>query len=470
MRSLSILLLLAFLAGQPLLAQKEIRRNYYAAATGDSVPVKIWLPAGYDPRERYPVFYEFVYDHSGFLAAVLQHYFDAPKSIVVYVSFDPGNSHYSNPRLTESGQKKHRFLLQELIPAIEKEFSASAYRVAVGLSQGADYVNYILRNDPGVFAAYLIFSIESPKYEPDLSAYAKNSRDSMDYFIAMGDDEEERVAYAEKLSRFFQTQRQVRLQSRTYPRADHALAILHAFPDAVAFLFDDYIHLREKKAGETLLAYSTNLEREIKDKYGRLPEFNNYLFVVGQALKGSKDTADIAATLARIVERCNYLQLFNLAYALMAQGNLSKAEELLWRVTRLMPAEKKDQKLNPVMPYRVLALNVYDKQGRYEEAYATLVAAHEKVKVYDLGLLYYIGQYAVKRNFHLEKGVAALEEIAPQRERSMMSAYFPEDVVFALIAEGCWRLNQKNKARTFAKKALAVNPGNEEALNLLKRK
>jgi tetratricopeptide (TPR) repeat protein len=85
---------------------------------------------------------------------------------------------------------------------------------------------------------------------------------------------------------------------------------------------------------------------------------------------------------------------------------------------------KVNQQLNPVMPYRTLALNVYDKQSKYEIAFQILKKGHEKIKEYDIGLLYYIGMYSLKRDFHIQEGINAFEEVLTKRENSGISVFF----------------------------------------------
>jgi enterochelin esterase-like enzyme len=41
-------------------AQTKIHKKYYSTFASDSIAVTVWLPDGYTPTQKYPVFYEFV--------------------------------------------------------------------------------------------------------------------------------------------------------------------------------------------------------------------------------------------------------------------------------------------------------------------------------------------------------------------------------------------------------------------------
>lgn len=157
MKNLHLILLLALFTSVLANAQELIETKIYSNFVGDSVPIKIWLPRDYDESEHYPTIYEFIYDHSNYIAATASNIWDIPKVIVVWAKIEGGNEHYSSPNLTDIGNKYYAFVKNELIDYISKNYNTSKLKIATGLSQGADYVNYILRNDPSLFDRYMIF-------------------------------------------------------------------------------------------------------------------------------------------------------------------------------------------------------------------------------------------------------------------------------------------------------------------------
>lgn len=465
MKKLNLLFIVILLPVLQNYSQTLTERKIYSKNVNAEVAVKIWLPQDYSKGEKYPVIYEFVYDHSNFIANTASNLYQIPKCIVVYTGIKTGNEHYSSPNLSEAGQKYYSFLRDELIPLIEKEYPASSFRVATGLSQGADYSNYIFRNNPELFSGYLIFATESPNYKLVYSAYAKKLPRPVDYFIATGDDEPERIDYAKSLYEQLNKSDKVSIQMYHYERAEHSYVMLHALPDALTFLFRDYITFRRPK-NENSYQYFTNLLKELKNKYGAEPHLGlfigNYLGVVRE----TKDVTNILQLVNDLQPRLNELDLFNFGYTLAGIGQYETAEKILKMSIQKMP--QTNAKINPVLAYRTLALNIYDRKGDTALAFKTLKDGHEKIKSADIGLLYYIGTYAVNKKYNTQDGIDALIFFQNNRDKSSMSGLFSIDAVDVIIAKGYLLLDKKKEAEAYLNKALKVNPNNTEADKLLK--
>ncbi len=231
---LSILLLFPALS----YCQSVVTKKIFSTYVKDSISVEIWLPKNYSKSEQYPTIYEFIYDHSNYIAATAGNMWDVPNSIVVFARIEGGNEDYKSPNLTDKGEKYYAFVKNELINYVSKEYNTTNYRIAAGLSQGADYINYILRNDPSLFSSYLIFSIEYPiNYTPDFSSYTAKIKDSLSYYIAIANDEKERIKFANQLYDSLKTSPYLKIKKENYPNASHSYSILYALPDALLFAF-----------------------------------------------------------------------------------------------------------------------------------------------------------------------------------------------------------------------------------------
>jgi tetratricopeptide (TPR) repeat protein len=367
------------------------------------------------------------------------------------------------------GKKNYQFLINELIPAIETEFNTSQYRVAVGLSQGADYANYILRNNPELFQAWLIFAIEKPSYTPDFGSYKRNVRTPVDYFIAIANDQENRIEFAHKLDSSIRDSKNFNVKLQLYPNSSHSYCILYGFPDALNFIFESWREFRPRNNQENLFTYYSNLKKETKSKYGLEPNINKVLWHISDELVKCKDSLSYDSIIQEVFLTSSQSVLFNMTTSLITIGALNQAEKILLYVASITPIIREDQQLSPVMPFRTLAFGVYDRQGKYEKAFQTLREGHQKVKDYDLGLLYYMGIYSLKRNFHIEEGIKALEEILTKREQSRFSAYFTEDWIYAQIGDGYARIHNDEEAKRNVIEALKINPDNKDAKNVLEQ-
>jgi predicted alpha/beta superfamily hydrolase len=446
-----------------LYSQVLTERKIYSKNIKGEVTVRIWLPDGFSKTEKYPVIYEFVYDHTNFIAHTAANVYEMPKCVVVYTGIRTGNEHYSSPSLSENGKKYYAFLTDELIPLVEKEYGGSNYRIAAGMSQGADYVNYIFRNDPGLFAGYLLFATEAPNYKFDYAEYSKTLPRSIDYFVATGgDDEPERIEYAKSLVGQLDKNQKVRVKMFHYERAEHSRVILHALPDALEFLFQDFIIFR-RPHNENSYQYFRNLLTELKLKYGREPPLGLFIANFLNVVKETRDVTRILDLVGEFEPRLSELDLFNFGYALAQFGEYGLAEKILKMSIQKTPAA--GAKISPSMAYRTLALNIYDKQGKIELAFRTLQDGNEKIKANDVALLYYAGNYAINKKFKVQEGVDALITFQANRERS--SRLFTTDAVDVLIAKGYLLLDKVKDAKAYLDKALKANPNNVEANGLL---
>ncbi|MEJ7823450.1 MAG: alpha/beta hydrolase-fold protein [Chitinophagaceae bacterium] len=235
--------------------QSLVTRNTFSIKVRDSIPIKIWLLKNYSNSKQYPVVYEFVYDHTNYIAATASNIWDIPEIIVVFAQIKPGND-YSSPNLSQIGQEYYAFVKEELLPYISKEYSVNNFRIAAGLSQGADYVNYILRNDPSLFKSYLIFSTEYPiDYKPNFSLYTAKIKDSLSYYIAVANDTKERIDFANQLFDSLKTSPYLNIKKQSFATSAHSYSILYALPEAMLFVFEGYNRIRPRLFNESLLSY-----------------------------------------------------------------------------------------------------------------------------------------------------------------------------------------------------------------------
>lgn len=260
-------------------SQSVVTKKIFSTYVNDSIPIKIWLPKNYSRTEQYPTIYEFIYDHSNYIAATASNMWDVPDLIVVFAEIE-GGSDYKSPNLTDKGKKYYDFVKNELINYVSKEYNTTKFRVAAGLSQGADYINYILRNDPSLFNSYLVFSIEYPiYYTPDFSSYIAKIKDSLSYFIAIANDEDERIKFANQLSDSLKISPYLKIKKEKFANASHSYSILYAMPDALLFAFEDYNTIRQKLPSESLISYYASILKEKKEKFGNV-NYHQFLYQI----------------------------------------------------------------------------------------------------------------------------------------------------------------------------------------------
>lgn len=467
MKKLLIILNLLLLFPTLLGAQSLVAKKIFSKYVNDSIPVKIWLPKDYSKTEKYSTVYEFIYDHTNYIAATASNMWDVPNLIVVWAKIEGGNEDYKSPNLTDKGQKYYSFVKNELINYISKEYNTTNFRIAAGLSQGADYINYILRNDPSLFSSYLVFSTEYPiYYTPNFASYTSKIKDSLSYFIAIANDTQERKNFANLLYDSLKTCPLIRIKKEYFSNASHAYSILYALPDALLFTFEDYNTVRGKLPNESLVSYFINTLREKKEKFGGV-DFNQFVYKIVESSDLKKSSVgemnDFIDTVYSQRETMD-IDLLNIGYAFRTKGLYQNAEKA-YQMAILKKETTGKTALDDLTSYFQL-YNVYDLDGKKEDALKTLLDGYEKTKDKDEGLLYTIGYYYIDKKTDIKKGIAILKSLLNDKHTVSSHWTKPKDDVYSKIAKGYWELKDKKQADIFVNKALEINPENENALKL----
>lgn len=466
MKRLLIVFNILFLSTIFVKSQSLVTKKLYSAYVQDSILIKIWLPKNYVKTERYPVIYEFIYDHSNYIAATASNMWDVPKVIVIWAQIE-GGSDYKSPNLSDQGNKYYSFIKNELINYVSKEYNTTNLRVAAGLSQGADYINYILRNDPSLFSSYLIFSTEYPiNYTANFASYTAKIKDSLSYFIAIANDEEERMKFANQLYDSLKICPFIKIKKEHFANASHSYSILYALPDALLFAFGDYNTVRQKLPAESLSSYYTSVLKEKKEKFGNI-NFHELPYLILQSSDLKKfsvdERNDFIDTVYAQKESLD-IDLLNIGYAFRTKGLYQNA--VIANQKAILKKENTGKtSLDNFTAYFQL-YKVYDLDGKTDEALKALQDGYDKTKDKDEGLLYTIGYYYIDKKIDINKGIEILKSLLNGKHVVLSRSIKPSDEVFSKIATGYWVLKNKKQAKIFADKALAINPQNETSLKL----
>lgn len=448
-------------------AQTLITKKIFSSSVNDSILIKIWLPENYSKDESYPVIYDFIYDHSNYIAATASNIWDIPKLIVVWAKIEGGNDDYKSPQLTEKGQQYYSFVKNELLNYISKEYNTANFRIAAGLSQGGDYLNYILRNDPSLFNCYLLFSMEYPiHYTPSFSSYTAKIKDTTCYFIAVANDMEERMKFANQLYDSLKTCPFIKIKKEYFENASHPYSILYALPDALLFAFEDYGTVRQKLPNESFITYYNNALKEKKEKFGNI----NFHAFLPQILKAAdltktsnQEINDFIDSVYRLKESMD-IDLVNIGYTLRTKSLYESAAKAF----KLAIMKKQNTGVSAMddVSMHFQLFKVYDLAGKTDDALKILQDGYEKTKNDDEGLLYTLGYYYIDKKIDINKGIKILNSLLTGKHK--VSTFWSKrpDEVYAKIASGYWYLNNKKQTKLFVDKALAINPQNNEALKL----
>ncbi len=195
---------------------REHRIN--STAVGDSFLVQVRLPENYDPgTHRYPVLYvldgDYWFGAASDIATYLTMVKEGPPTIVVGVAYGGTSGLWWNTRARDLtppqrfGDEKRfpavagadrfrRFLADELIPFVERSYSARADdRTLAGLSFGGLFAVHTLFEQPGLFQNYIILapSVEWDRrilFDTEAKLAANKTPLPATVFFAFGDREE----------------------------------------------------------------------------------------------------------------------------------------------------------------------------------------------------------------------------------------------------------------------------------------
>lgn len=448
-------------------AQELINKKFYSNSVKDSIDIKVWLPKNYISQKSYPVIYEFVYDHSDYIAATLNHVYQCPSTIVVHASFSPGTS-YEKPTLSDKGEAYYQFVKEELLPHIEKKYR-TLYRTATGLSQGADYVNYILRTNPELFDAYMIFAIESPNYQANFVAYTDKLKQKKDYFIAIANDVERRVKFANELYTNLDKNENLNVIKREYKNADHTYCMLYGLVDGLLFVYKDYVSPRTISEGEKFSQYFFNVINEFDQKYGTA-RYTQLLIQTFTQLTKESSKEEVRTVLNRLIQdkiNISDLDFHNLGKILYDELSFYDLSETSFRESikrgKSIPVDKRRISLS--YSYSMLA-KAYYRQQAYDKIFFTLQEGYDFTKAEDLLLRYALYSYHVGEEDDVKKGIDALDKLIslPKGENTSLA---PEQIYLA-YAQNYWKLKNKKESKKYLKKSLEINPNYESALEFQK--
>lgn len=230
----------------------------HSAVLSEDHGYRVYLPASYRwaTNRRYPVLFlldgENRFGHTATSVDTLASAGDIPEMIVIGIDsaqrtrdFTPTNW---EAIVGGGGAGKFKsFLATELIPAVEKGFRSSGYRILSGHSLGGLFTLYCLSAEPALFQAYIAIA---PNLEWDNNlaqrllqkTFAADSTIKAFAYIARADDSGRALADFEAVANTFKSKAPpgLRWQAATFADETHVSVPLLAQIEALRRLYRDY--------------------------------------------------------------------------------------------------------------------------------------------------------------------------------------------------------------------------------------
>lgn len=230
----------------------EPARSLPSRPLGAERAYQVQLPDSYAnaPRQRYPLLLvldaQQQFEHVAANVRFLANQGEIPELIVVGVASGKRVHDYTQtdwPQAWVGGGGAHkfkRFLADELLPTLARDYRASGERLLLGHSAAGQFALHVLATEPGLFNAYLVTS-PSLDWDGGLPAReleaAFKARDSLPAFVYVAEDPSLGGALTDqlKLRRVLQTQAPRGLQAEVaaYPKERHVSIVLQGAIDGL---------------------------------------------------------------------------------------------------------------------------------------------------------------------------------------------------------------------------------------------
>ncbi len=154
---------------EPVTVNTGFSFKLHSAILNEDRTIFISLPVGYDQTKKYPVLYmvdgQWNFSHTAQTMAWLSRCYPGKIPHTIVVGLHTGENRERDLSPTQNSDKTgggadmfYRFLTEELVPFIEKNYNTYNYRILGGVSLGGLFVMHAFTVNPGFFKGYLSLS------------------------------------------------------------------------------------------------------------------------------------------------------------------------------------------------------------------------------------------------------------------------------------------------------------------------
>lgn len=235
--------------------------------------LKIALPMNYDSAKAYPVIY--VTDAQSANFQVTKSYVNAlsqgqfnmiPECIVVGINQMHRNDDFYG---TGSGKYFTEFLIEEVVPYIDKTYRTSGFNAMVGHSNGAEYNHKMMMNENNPFRGFISMSTWLRKNADEaLTTFFNNyTGKNIYYYLANATlDAPSRTAFGNQLEQICSNNPNEHFKFvKNTVDGDHQTIVPNSLLDGLKFIFQDYATLDKYP---TIMDFDKNYLSNVKENYG----------------------------------------------------------------------------------------------------------------------------------------------------------------------------------------------------------
>ncbi len=281
-------LLLAFvlIASTAFVNAQTMYKNIESSFLDGTRELKIQVPRGHDSFEndgkRYPLVVvldgDYLFEPVAGIVDYYSFWDDMPNAIVVGINQTESRNDdllYDevNSLPVESGHKFFNFIMQEVLPYMEKNFNLEEFKMIVGHGKSANYVNYFMlkaEKEP----TFRSFAVISPDLAPEMNTWIpkvlKETETKLFYYLATSTNDIPRIK--ENTEALMETLKGTENKSlfyngKTFDGPSHYALPAHAFASALENTFLVYQPISKKEYKDVILKLSSSPVEYLVEKY-----------------------------------------------------------------------------------------------------------------------------------------------------------------------------------------------------------
>lgn len=273
-------MLLVSLSLYPQRTIEEVPSKFY----NDVRIVTVVTPEDYDEdkKKEYPLIVlldgEYLIEPFEGTLAYTSYWDDLPEAIIVGVHHDGEEGRANDTQIYQSsglpegqGEQFYRFVANELLPYIEKNYRIAPFRVVAGHNVTAGFLNFFLYREKPIFNAYISFSPLMPiEMENRVAQVLNNIEKRTYYYLATASGDVEKIK--EKIYALNDNLKTIdnpkfNYKFEEFEDASHYSLVAMGVPKALYFIFSAYQPISSQEYEEKIVTLPSGYVDYLKEKY-----------------------------------------------------------------------------------------------------------------------------------------------------------------------------------------------------------
>lgn len=282
-------LLLLLLLASSLAFPQKLTEELESRLLGSKRKITIVTPSGYNEKDKkkYPLLVlldgQYLTDPFAGTLSYTSYWDDLPQVIIVGIEQQEGEKRdedcdtYESTGLPQgTGDLFYRFIGEELVPYMEKEYNIAPLKIIAGHGLTAGFINFFLYKEKPLFNAYVSFSPQLPNFmETRLPKALSEIKKPVYYYMATADDDVKPIR--EKIITLNDSVKAVDNKALNYKfddfkDASHYSLVTYGIPSALYHIFAQYKPITLAEFEQKLVTMPEGHVEYLENKYDAIKE------------------------------------------------------------------------------------------------------------------------------------------------------------------------------------------------------